>query len=966
MADTNNLYDLLEDKLAANETNVEVVKKAIKEKLKWCAGMANNPMMRTKAAAIQKALMALEKQIASDPSIIAQHAAAYKEIAKQKKLEREKIIRDKGNLYVNSAGQISEQHLRLLASETKLSEAEILQILGAKVKQKKVFKYKDSPVQELDAKIVKDICGYLQVLGCKDIYTFLQLPSDAPLADINRVLAKVYANVTANVNKTDPKLNATDQLLKACMPIFKTEEGRARYDKSFGNLAFMDIRTAIESMGKGGTKYLSPDEYKRLLDACTKKGIHKDKAEYLIYTTAEKAGIEIDEGAVGNMVPCRYCGALNEDSTRFCRSCGMPVKVVCPKCGTESAHDDYTCKKCSFSLIGMKDARMHIAMAQAALNGNNVDDAIKEIKIADKLWPNCPDLAPLIKEAKQKQDSLGEVLRRIKSLCSEKLYYTAAADISALPVGHILRKEIESAIANAETLIAKANALTDANARIDYYMQALSIAADCRVAQDKIELTPPTAPASISAVVRGTSIHVEWARLPYQFIEYAVVRKVGGAPSSIKDGELVSKGTRNNTYDDIQPEVGVSYYYAVYSKCGDVYSHRAVLTASPSMVVADVNPNTITLDIHETQIGFGFKLPNQAKAIEIYRDGSLVKTLMGSSYIDSGLKTDHSYTYKFVVVFADCTGRAVKSSGITQVLSPTAPPKPVHLMLDDRSDVAKLSWLRPPKGVLCIYESNRPFDILENNKVNVDNFNFTKVDITGTSYQLAKNFSGVKYFLPITIQGNIGVAGNQVRVVSLAKPSGVTFNRNDGCVLVNWSWNNIEAVRLQIQVDNNNPQNVDVKAPSSASYKVNVPKTAKAVRISIAAKIEVEKEVLLSEEIRQVFSLQSVKVNFQELESESLLGFIGRDNFSITIVSDSILPCDLHLLVAENLPPTDLVNYRAQAVISSNELKPGIPLKKSFKYSRQMKGKALHCRLIAANRSLASQVVIIPETRQLK
>ncbi len=966
MADTNNLYDLLEDKLAANETNVEVVKKAIKEKLKWCAGMANNPMMRTKAGAIQKTLMALEKQIAADPSLIAQHAAAYKEIAKQKQIEREKIIRDKGNLYVNSSGQISEQHLRLLATETKLTEAEILKILGAKLKQKKVFKYKDTPAKELDAKVVKDICGYLKVLGCRDIYEFLQLSAAASLVEINNALSKIYKNVTANVNKTDPKLNATDQLLKACMPIFKTEEGRASYNKSFGNLAFMDIRTAIESMGKGGTKYLSPDEYKRLLDACTQKGIDKDKAEYLIYTTAEKAGIEIDEGSVGNMVPCRYCGALNESSTRFCRSCGMPVKVVCPNCGIESAHDDFTCKKCGFSLIGMKDARVHIVTAQAALHGNNIDDAIKEIHIAEKLWPNCPDLAPLAKEVNQKQASLGNLQNKIKQLCAEKKYYTAAADLSALPLGHILRKEIESAIANADALIAKANALNDANARIDYYMQALSIAADCRVAKDKIALTPPTAPASISAVVRGSAIHVEWARLPYQFIEYAVVRKIGGAPSSLTDGELVNRATRNNTYDDIQLEAGVSYYYAVYSKCGDVYSHRAAITAEPCMTVAELNPNTITFDIHETQIGFGFKVPNHAKAIEIHRDGSLIKTLTGSSYMDSGLKTDRSYTYTFIVVFEDCTGKKVKSQGITQVLSPTAPPKPVTLVLDDQANVAKLSWTQPSKGVLCIYESNRPFDILENNKVNVDNLKFTKVDITGTSYQLAKNFSGVKYFLPITIQGNVGVAGNQVRVVSLAQPSGVTFNRNEGCVLVNWSWKNIEAIRLQYQVDNNNVQKVDIVSSSPASYKVSIPKTAKAVRISIAAKIEVESEVLLSEEIVQTFSLQSVKVNFQEVESESMLGFIGRDKFSITIVADSLLPCDLHLLVAENLPPMNLVNYKAHAVVTQNELKPGEPLKKEFRFKRQMKGKPMHVRLIAANRALASQVVIMPETRQIK
>ena len=41
-------------------------------------------------------------------------------------------------------------------------------------------------------------------------------------------------------------------------------------------------------------------------------------------------------------------------------------------------------------------------------------------------------------------------------------------------------------------------------------------------------------------------------------------------------------------------------------------------------------------------------------------------------------------------------------------------------------------------------------------------------------------------------------------------------------------------------------------------------------------------------------------------------------------------------------------------------------LKKEFKYTRMQKGKPVYFRLIAADRELAKQVVIIPETRQLK
>ena len=109
-------------------------------------------------------------------------------------------------------------------------------------------------------------------------------------------------------------------------------------------------------------------------------------------------------------------------------------------------------------------------------------------------------------------------------------------------------------------------------------------------------------------------------------------------------------------------------------------------------------------------------------------------------------------------------------------------------------------------------KADRPFDILENAKVNVDNLKHKKLDITGTSYIFKKDYSGIKYFLPVTVQGNIGVAGKQVKVLSMVKPSGVRFDRNDTFVTVNWSWNAISSVRISVQADGGNIQRYDIDA----------------------------------------------------------------------------------------------------------------------------------------------------------
>ena len=958
-----NLYEELEEELNVSQTDVDIVLKAIDEKIKWYGKKINNPKYKAIVPIKTKALKFLKTQISDTPDIIKQHAAAYAEIARQKQIEREKNIRERGNFFVRD-GMIAQQNLTQLANETKLSESEILKLLGAKVKQKRIFTYKDDGIQELESEKMKQIAEKLSILGKKHIYDFLGVSPSSPLEQVSNAVSSKFKWVTGNSNKTDPIVNATDGLIKLCTPIFKDEKNRRSYDKAIENEGFSSVREAIEMM-KFGSKYISPSQYKQLLDTCTQNGITKDKAEYLIYTTAEKAGIDIDEGTVGDMITCRYCGALNEHSTHSCRSCGMPVKVKCPKCGKESADDDYRCTKCGFSLIEMKDARIHITMARAAISGNSIDDAEKELLLAARFWPNCPDICTLEKEITEKKKSIQGVLGKINELCSKKYYYTAQQYLSVLPLNHAQRKEIESAIENTKTLIAKAKSMSNTNEQIDCYMQALSICSDCAAAKEKLQLTPPTAPANIKAEVKGNIIHIEWSKLQSQYIQYLLIRKANGRPSSPKDGEVICE-TLNNVVDDSKLEAGISYYYAVYSKCGEVLSPQAAITTTPVLTVADINPNSISLDIQETQIGFGFVFPSRAKCIELYRDGTLIKNLTGSSYMDVNLKSDQPYTYKFVTIYEDCSQKRYSSKGVTQVIRPMSPPKPVKLVMTEQGDIVKLSWDKPNKGTLCIYESNKSFDILENNKVNIDNLKHRQLDISGNSYQLRKNFSGVKYFLPITVQGNIGVAGKEVKIVSIIKPSGVSFDRNETFVLVKWKWDNISSVRIQVQVDSGNIQKYDLDSPASPNYKVELPQKAKSIKIGVASRIHVGNETLIGDEITQIISLKAVKINFKEVKSESIFGFLSKDKYSLSIESDSILPCKIELLIAENFPPTNLVNYRTYLTISPNELKPGCVLKKEFQYTRMQKGKPVYFRLIAADRELAKQVVIIPETRQLK
>lgn len=961
-----NLYEELE--LDVKITDKDKILKAIDEKIAWYNKRVNIPRFAIIGEKKKRLLNDLKAQIQNNPAIIQQHAVAYVEIAKKKEADVKRKLQEIGSLYVSN-GMIAEINLKHLVSELKMSESEILRILNAKVKKEKVIDVPEDNVEELDPSKMKTIMEHLQVVGKKSVYEFLGLSPKAPLSEIQKAFQKLEDEVknAGTVISTSEEYRTKYNIVKVCRPIFATEQGRKGYDKAIENAGFADVREAIMQM-KAGIKIINAQQYKQMLNICTKNGIPRNKAEYLIYTTAKKAGLEIDEGNVQTQIICRYCGALNEQTAKACATCGMPIQVVCPKCGKPSGNEDYSCVNCGFSLFNMREAPIKIKMAQVALDMGDIDSAIREYEAAAAYWPGHPGLQAVQNGIKKVQKQVETAIDEAKELCKQRAYYGARALFGKIGYGAeamLIRKEVDGAVNNADNLIAKAKTARDANEQIDFYMQALSICADCVAAKEKLQLTPPTPPARIQAQVKGRTIHVEWAKLPSQYIQYKLVRKANGRPAGPADGTVISE-TLSNFVDDIKAEPGISYYYAVYSKCGDVYSPRAAITTGPVITVADIDLSTITLDIQETQIKFSIQFPKNAKSVEVYRDEKLIKNLTGSSYIDTNLKTGQSYTYKFITVYEDSNQQKHKTAGVTQVIRPMSPPRPVKLELTENDHTAKLSWEKPAKGTLCIYESETPFTILENNKVNIDNLKYRQIDITGTTYHIAKNFSGVRYYLPVTVEGNIGIAGAQVRLISIITPAGVKFDRNEKQITVTWKWENIASVRIQVQADGGNTQKYDIDTPVPPTYKVAIPKDAKNIRITIASRIKVQGETLLSKEIEYEASLKTVKVNFQSVESNSIFGIIRRDSYSLTIVCDSVPPCDLQLLISENFVPTNLVNYKTYLDIAKREIKPGVPIKKDFKYERKQKNKPLYFRIIAKDRAQAHQVVIIPETRQLK
>jgi hypothetical protein len=949
--------------ISTSVTKKEDILSEIDKAIKTWQNRVNNPKYKLQAPDHTAALRKIKTEIEANPSIIKQHASAYAEIEKRERIEKEKELRKVGNLYVQN-GEIVKEYLTILVNKFKLTEQEVLAILGAKIKVKSP-EGGDDGIPELPRETMGKIATNLAALnGPKDLYDFLGVGKNASVTVISAKVDEIAKQVSQNPHKTDPKVCAQKALTDLSRDILKDATKRKSYDQALENIPFAPIAETIRNL-KAGCAFIDKETYQKLLQAATGNGVPLAKAIILIKKTAASVSLPIasSDDVASNMVQCRFCNLLSPKGTKTCQGCGMPLTVVCPNCGKTSKDEELTCPSCNFAFADMMRAPEFVKLVEAALADRDYISAIDGIKKLERVWKTHPQLPSLRKKCGEIQIEYDKILDELKGYCKKKLYYTAKTAMLRIPSSPQmvqLQEEILSATNEVEKLLTAAVQIQDANLRIDKYMQILSICADCEKAKAAISSTPPAPPTSISMNMNGSTAHLSWNKLNSQYVEYCVIRKEGGRPTSVTDGTQMVV-TSNTQFDDSSLTYGASFYYAVYSKCGEIFSMSAVLTDKPALAVCELDLKKMSYDIQKNSIGFNMVIPPKAKAVEIYRDGVLITTVRGSSYMDSGLLPDHEYLYKFVVVFEDCVSGKHRSNGVTLKLKAMSPPTPVDLRIEPGEKEAKLSWAKPAQGALAIFVSDKPLPYHVNDLVNLDMISLPKLNITGTSCIIPKDFSGKRYYLPLTIQGNIAVAGKNVSLVSVVKPSGVQFDRNDSFVNVSWNWDKISALRIEINTGTANPQIVDLDSKNSnAQYKVVFPKDAKSVTISVRSRVQTsDGEILLSDADERTFNLSMVKVAFISVTK----ALFNSSKYTIELAADSILPGKLSLLISEDFAPNDLVNFTSYLDIEPADLKPGVTLSKSFFYKRKMKGKPVFFRLIIADQKLARMVSIAPGIR---
>jgi hypothetical protein len=613
-----NYYILLElDPSVKDEAGIE---NAIKKKQAQWSSERNNP---TKAVLAKQNLEELKniRAVLLDPQARNEEAEAAKKEFEAIEKEKTEKLRRTAFIAVDN-GEISAKDLSKLVQDFKLTEAEILKIINAKIKKEEVLTYKDDGIVPLEAVDKNNIKKDLDVVKKENLFIFLDRAKTSSCAELLKRADEIYNAASKNANKT-AEITATVNLAGLCKKWFKDDSVKNRYEKTLRMSIFEDIYPLIDQAANDGI--IEPHEYRKLMEACTDKGIKIDEAEYRIIEYCKKHAKKpvIQRSATAEykiQVQCGFCGHLNDKAAVNCSSCGKPMKINCPKCGKEADSVSKACSGCGFSIGDMPNADPLMKEAKIELSRKNFAKARALLAEAEIFNPKHPD----IEKIKTELNREFEIVKTINELFAAKRYIESQAKIAELKNINAssadipkYEKKAEEQIAAANALCKKASAESNSAKKLEMFLSALDECSDYSAAITGASSVPVDPPSNLVVTKDKSTIILNW-KMPAdsRAVKYKIIRKENSAPTSPGDGTAMAE-TSGTSWRDEKAEFAKKYYYGVFSARGDSLS---AVTAAKDPVVLDMDLEDVKKlkgTLSGGHIYLDWEFPNKCDSVKI-------------------------------------------------------------------------------------------------------------------------------------------------------------------------------------------------------------------------------------------------------------------------------------------------------------------------------------------------------------
>lgn len=433
-----------------------------------------------------------------------------------------------------------------------------------------------------------------------------QLFSVEPDADVKTVESAAEALKKRYKGKADAVATAVGKLTSSAVLKYVTDPTlRKQYDIFLHASKCMDSQGGNASQKTAVWRELSnlkeqkireadPEIFKnhlqRLVSDCH---LSQEDARQELTLMYSYFGIEVPEASQNlKLVVCPFCVAVFEGDTSAasCPVCGARLVYSCWNCQTSnSILKDQLCRSCGASRLMLTSFQSDVAAVKIMLGKTPPDIAAIKIKLTEiRGYASKTDasteigkaLAPVEKgvsdlekdeESKRRRYASAERVKQeiIELKNSGKLdsAMTQIRDFKVKYAGYPI-SDVENSIktieARVEQLVNRANGLSG-DAKINHALEALKLNCESKGAISILHSFRPDPVTSVTVTHDEKGNMVRWKASGTSSARYAVVRKVGGSPVSMTDGDQIASDLQITYFCDNSIAAATPYVYAVFS-----------------------------------------------------------------------------------------------------------------------------------------------------------------------------------------------------------------------------------------------------------------------------------------------------------------------------------------------------------------------------------------------------------------
>ena len=562
-----------------------------------------------------------------------------------------------------------------------------------------------------------------------------------------------------------------------------------------------------EALAAEGTKIavhngeIGPMEAEHLHRHAVELGLTIDLAQRVVREIAQENDVPLHTAESIDYLVCR-CGHVTarEHAPQRCQACGESLFIECPntQCKTVNDSSAARCSECGADLRAYAAASQKLAGFAAQLHSGQLEqsrDVLTEIRhvlgSSSEIERYAADLDAALCEAEAGWAS-AELAIGERSLYAARHVLgqlaRTACDLPG-PTGDVPCDRltwVNGRLRELDKVLERARAASGTHREVAL-VEALQIAADCEEARKQISRIPSQAPGDVRGAMDGGDAVVSWRASPTVGVDYEVTRI---ASDGVR--ELVCAPGPDRRVVDAMVASGAIVRYEVVAVRAQT---RSPVAASQAIVVARDLRGVSVSDL-DGEVRLTWEPVGMRARVRVRRthDGSGAVSMLtpeSAGLIDRDVVNGEIYSYETSVEYTGPDGAPVLTPGRKVFAQPSPLPTPVAIVDVQAGATGVRIAVRPPAvGSVTVIRCAAEPTVSVRDRLDVatlaDLGTVLPSDPSGAS-DLGPQ-TGVRWYLPVTISGNLAVAGEPLRYLALPSVSNVRATDDGSTVRVTWSW----------------------------------------------------------------------------------------------------------------------------------------------------------------------------------